>query len=277
MRHMIKSVGWLLLFPWCAFPASPAKIVLIAGTPSHDPGEHEYTAGTLLLEKCLNQNRGVKTVVVRGGWPGDAAVLDDASAIVLYMDGGPWHPILKDARIDTLNRLVRKGVGLACLHFAIELPQKQGGLQLLSWIGGYYEVPYSQNPITDVSLTRASPMHTVSRGWKTFQCNDEWYYKIRFQQPNSSVPLLTALLPKGSSNRETVAWLVERPDGGRGFGFTGGHFHKNWGLADQRRLVVNAILWTAKVPIPKTGAKCDITAADLAKNLDRKPGVQGQE
>ena len=28
---------------------------------------------------------------------------------------------------------------------------------------------------------------------------------------------------------EVLAWAVERPDGGRGFGFTGGHFHKNWG------------------------------------------------
>ena len=35
-----------------ALAASPAKIVLIAGKPSHGPGQHEFNAGTLLLEKC---------------------------------------------------------------------------------------------------------------------------------------------------------------------------------------------------------------------------------
>jgi hypothetical protein len=35
--------------------------------------------------------------------------------------------------------------------------------------------------------------------------------------------------------------------------------------------VVNAVLWTAKVDIPKNGAKCDVTADDLKANLDDKP------
>ena len=52
---------------------------------------------------------------------------------------------------------------------------------------------------------------------------------------------------------EVLAWAVERPDGGRGFGFTGGHFHKNWGNDDFRTLVLNAILWTAKLDVPSDG------------------------
>ena len=42
-----------------------------------------------------------------------------------------------------------------------------------------------------------------------------------------------------------------------GFGFTGGHYHKNWGIDDQRRMIVNAILWVAKVDI-------DINSGGLA-------------
>jgi hypothetical protein len=67
-----------------------------------------------------------------------------------------------------------------------------------------------------------------------------------------------------------MAWAYERPDGGRGFGFTGGHFHRNWGDENFRRLVVNAILWSAKVDVPGSGAKVEFDPADLNKNLDKK-------
>src|SRR2546422_698937 len=53
-------------------------------------------------------------------------------------------------------------------------------------------------------------------------------------------------LSVAAGEQQHVAWAAERPDGGRGFGFTGGHFHKNWGNDFQRKLVLNAILWTAK-------------------------------
>ena len=42
---------------------------------------------------------------------------------------------------------------------------------------------------------------------------------------------------------ETLAWCIERPDGGRGFGFTGGHWHKNWEQDDFRTIVLNGIRW----------------------------------
>ena len=79
------------------------------------------------------------------------------------------------------------------------------------------------------------------------------------------------MLPKDAPNQETVAWAVERADGGRGFGFTGGHFHKNWGIDEQRRMIVNALLWVAKVNVPKAGATCQIKPQDLTVNLDPKP------
>jgi len=69
---------------------------------------------------------------------------------------------------------------------------------------------------------------------------------------------------------EIVAWAFERGNSGRSFGFTGGHFHRNWGDENFRRLVTNAILWTAKVDVPKNGAKVELDAAELKKNLDRK-------
>ena len=75
---------------------------------------------------------------------------------------------------------------------------------------------------------------------------------------------------KFPGREEIVAWTHERKNGGRSFGFTGGHFHKNWGDENFRRLVANAILWTAKVEVPKEGAKVNLDPAELKKNLDRK-------
>jgi len=69
---------------------------------------------------------------------------------------------------------------------------------------------------------------------------------------------------------QTVAWAFERPDGGRGFGFTGGHFHKNWGDDNQRKTVLNAILWTAKAAVPAEGVTSKVTPEELAANLDPK-------
>ena len=65
-----------------------------------------------------------------------------------------------------------------------------------------------------------------------------------------------------------MSWVVERKDGGRGFGFTGGHFHENWGNEDFRKFVLNALVWLAGMDVPATGVQCEVTQADLEENLD---------
>ena len=75
---------------------------------------------------------------------------------------------------------------------------------------------------------------------------------------------------------QTVAWTSERPDSGRGFGFTGGHFHRNWGDDNFRKVVLNGILWVAKVEVPPDGVQSTVTAQDLEQNLDTKPGRKPQ-
>jgi type 1 glutamine amidotransferase len=263
---------------WCAmlllaggvFSADRPKVVLVAGKPSHAPGDHEFNAGTILLAKWLGQN-GVEAVVVKGGWPDNESVFQGARALVFYMDGGEKHPMIEARRLQVLGEYMKKGVGMACLHYAVEVPATRGGPELLDWIGGYYERPYSQNPVNDVDVTKASPQHPISRGWSGFRARDEWYYKIRFREGDRRVtPILTTMLPKDAPGKEVVAWAVERADGGRGFGFTGAHFHSNWGIPDFRRMIVNALLWTAKVDVPAGGSRCDVTPAELQQNLDEK-------
>jgi type 1 glutamine amidotransferase len=65
-------------------------------------------------------------------------------------------------------------------------------------------------------------------------------------------------------------WVLERPDGGRGFGFTGGHYHRNWNHPDFRKVVLNALVWIAKAEVPEGGIQSSITPEFLGANLDPK-------
>jgi type 1 glutamine amidotransferase len=266
------------------------KIVLIAGRPSHGPGDHEHRAGCLLLQKCLAQVPGITTVVVTNGWPSDVSVFDDAAALAIYSDGGGGHPFVQGERLKEIAKLMRRGVGLGCIHYAVEVPKDKGGVEFLAWIGGYFETYYSVNPHWEADF-KVLPNHAITRGVRPFKINDEWYYHMRFLE-NSPwlVRLLSAAPPDSTRGKpgqndphggnpevqkhmgqiEHVMWAVNRPDTGRGFGFTGGHFHKNWGDDNFRKIILNALLWIAKADVPPNGVESTVTEEDLKANLDPK-------
>lgn len=99
------------------------KIVLIAGKPSHGPGEHEFRTGCLLLQKCLRGVPGLTVEVCDHGWPKENSELDGASAVLLYSDGGPGHPFFQADNAEVMEKLARQGVGLGFLHYAVEVPK----------------------------------------------------------------------------------------------------------------------------------------------------------
>ena len=264
------------------------KVVLIAGRPSHGYGAHEHKAGCLLLADALN-NSGlpIKAEVVTNGWPQDESILDDADSIVIYADGGGGHPF--NQHLDKLNSLMKKGTGLVCIHYGVEVPKGPSGDAFLDWTGGYFEANWSVNPHWDANYDEL-PKHPITRGVKPFKINDEWYYHMRFREELEGVtPILTDLPPDSTLTRadgphsgnpavrkaiadkepQHMAWATEREDGGRGFGFTGGHFHWNWGHDQFRKLMLNAIAWTAKVEVPEEGVPSkSLTVKDLMANQD---------
>lgn len=167
----------------------------------------------------------------------------------------------------------------------------KGAAEFLDWLGGYFEQFWSVNPHWTANFQQL-PDHPISRGVRPFSTNDEWYFHMRFREGMRGVtPILADLPPeKTVSHRDgphsgnpdarravleqkkpqIVAWAVARDDGGRGFGFTGGHYHKGWGDDDQRKLVLNAILWTVKAEVPENGVESKVTPEELAANLDKK-------
>ncbi len=170
---------------------------------------------------------------------------------------------------------------MACAHYAVEVPADRGGPELLEWIGGYYEKGYSINPHWTARIDEL-PDHPITRGVEPFEINDEWYFNMRFPADASGVQKILQGTPPDESRRtkaaaehpgrvETLAWAIERPDGGRGFGFTGGHFHANWGNDQFRKLILNAIVWTAGGEVPDSGISSTVEPEELEENLDPKP------
>ena len=93
--------------------AEPRKVVLLAGPPSHGPGEHEHRAGCLLLKACLDKVPGVVSEVYSNGWPQNPeAAFAGAATVVIYSDGGAGHPFLRNDHLETVGALMKKGVGL---------------------------------------------------------------------------------------------------------------------------------------------------------------------
>jgi type 1 glutamine amidotransferase len=270
---------------------SLTKIVLVAGPRSHGPGEHEFFAGCALLMDMLKQTPGVFPVMARDGWPQNPAIFDGAKAIVCFSDGGAGHPFVRDGHLPIIDKYMKEGVGMSMIHYAVEPTKENGQKEFLEWIGGCFEVDWSVNPHWEADFT-SIPDHPVARGVKPFKMNDEWYFHMRFVDGMKGVtPLFVAVAPESTmkrpdgphsgnpavrksvaeGKRQEMAWVYDRPDGkGRGFGFTGAHYHKNWGEPSFRRLVVNAILWTAHLDIPEGGAPCALAEGDLNRNLDTK-------
>ncbi len=242
----------------------PVKIVLIAGKASHGSGVHEHKLGVELFKKCLDTSANVKGIKVEihfDNWPKDDAALDGAAAILFYSDGRGGHPLAKPERLEKIRKLMKKGVGIVFVHYAVDPPSRKADKDFVEWIGGHYKPGYSTNPVYKSELTPATPKHPICRGLSPFKVRDECYYRIWFEKDDKRVtPIITTVPPPGKREPQALAWAVERKDGGRGFAFTGGHFHKNWQIEGFRRVVLNGVLWAAKVEVPAGGVQSKLPA-----------------
>jgi type 1 glutamine amidotransferase len=260
------------------------KIVFLAGAGSHGFGAHAHDAGCRILAKALNEAMpGELGAVVSRGWPSEATLLDGADAIVVYCDGGG----LLNEHAAELDALMRKGTGLACLHYTLDPGNKDTMEKMRDWIGGCYEQFWSVNPSWIAKFDKL-PQHPITRGVKPFRILDEWYFHMRFRDNREGITPILSAVPPDSTRRhpdgphsgnpavrarkgmaEDVAWAYQRPDGGRGFGLTGGHVHWNWAHNEFRKVVLNAIIWIARLEVPPDGVPSkQPTVEELVANQD---------
>lgn len=277
----------LLSFAWAD---DKKKVLFLHGKASHGPGCHEHRAGNILMAKRLNDSGLVEaTVYSETGYPKDSKVLEEADTIVIFCTGHNGH--ILNPHIDEFDSLMKKGKGVVMIHWTTESKKGKEGEKFLEWMGGFCDLDWSVNPHWTPKF-KDFPKHPICNGVEPFSVNDEWYYHMRFTEDKKNLtPILFDLPPTKTLNRkdgarsgnptvrkavangekQTVAWAYQREDGGRGFGFTGGHYHKSFQNDGFRKILLNAILWTAKAKVPENGL--DSPRPDdeeIKQNLDDK-------
>lgn len=291
MPHPSRHRSPLLarLFHIAAVSALAATVVLagpdddktvlcfVSHKASHGYGQHEYAAGSRLIGTWLEQSYPDAKIECRYSidWPEDPdTFFKDADTVVFFCSGGNSH--LVNGHVPEFDVVMRTGAGLACLHYGVEVPIGPSAKGMLAWMGGYFETNWSVNPHWVASF-EAYPGHPSANGLKPFQIDDEWYFHMRFVEGMQGVtPILSAIAPPETMKREDgphsgnpavreavakgepqhVAWVYERGEDyrkGRGFGFTGLHYHWNWEEDSFRKTVLNGVAWTARLPVPENG------------------------
>jgi|GEM_PF-266963 type 1 glutamine amidotransferase/mono/diheme cytochrome c family protein len=274
-------------------PVRPRKVVLIAGKKSHGPegnGIHDYPWSARLLKVLLdNSNVGGQLAVEYhlNGWPEDPTTFDDADTIMVISDGRDGDKYVEAPHFRNpvqtawIEKQMKRGCGFITFHFSTFAPDSQAA-RILNWSGGYFDWEndgkrewYSDIKTLDAPLRLASPKHPVCRGVKPFQLREEFYFNIRFAAEDERLHSILEVpaLPGREPDGRVVAWAREREDGGRGFGTTCGHFYDNWKNPDFRRLILNAIAWTAKVEVPAEGVQSEFFSHHQIQRA--LAGVQG--
>ena len=264
------SLFGLLFFASLAAEAAEDKhIVLIAGPiTGHGKQTHEYEKSAVLLKHLLDRSgiKGIRTTVVFDGWPTDPTILDSASTIVMITDGGDHneknHPLYNNDRFQQLEKQMKRGCGLVQLHWSTFNPSRFHD-RITEWVGGYFDYEkgtaankwYSAIKHYTEPIRLGEPEHPISAGVKPFRVLEEFYYRIRFREQDPRLKKIVLSKPTGENKEFAVGWAVQRDDGGRGFGFTGGHYYSNWWNPNFRKLVLNAIVWTAQAKVPTNGVE----------------------
>jgi len=242
---------------------------LVAGPiTGHPKDTHEYEKNVTLLKHLLDQQPGKFTVEAHyRGWPANADTLNDADTIFFTSDGTDrtetHHPLYVGDRLKVIDRQMQRGCGLVFFHWST-FHSKRFHDQITEWVGGYFDYESGPPPrhwysaIQTWNAEAAPQEHPITRGVKPFRVEEEFYYRIRFRENDPRLKPIITTRPPNEKEDYAVGWAVERKDGGRGFGFTGGHFYKNWWSPDFRRLVLNAIAWTAKADVPENGIHSEL-------------------
>lgn len=253
------------------------KIVIIPGSESikKASGNHEYMAGAALLTKIFNKMENVHACITNYEWPKNESILETADVIVVYSNGDGKQGLLANSkRTEYINKLIEKGIGFVNLHAAICYPKPYIELGQ-KWIGGVWTDAYSKGNRGHWKSSHSQfPNHPITAGVTPWKADDGWCHKILIPQENRSKlsPLLWSSKthkgdPKGG-DEDIVAWTFDRKDGGRSFSCSGAHGHWEWANDGLRQMIVNGILWTAKLKVPTEGFKCNIDKENMNQHFD---------
>ena len=201
-----------------------------------------------LMHTMLSRVDGVQPVVVKadGKWEGGPDLLDSADGVFLFASEGARWISDEPKRLAAFQRLAKRGGGLACWHWGMGTRTAKPIDAFVELFGGCHGGPDRKHKVMNVPAAIATPKHPVVLGVKPFHVEEEFYYALKFgKNPKRVTPLVTIEMDNAT---HAVSWAWTRPDGGRSFGFSGGHFHDRWRVEQYRRIAVQGVLWSINVP-----------------------------
>jgi type 1 glutamine amidotransferase len=267
--------------------ARSKKVVFIAGPKDHGaPGRHEHEKDLRVLAYGLEHSsnlKGVTTKVYVGQAPKDINDLKDAAVIVIESssDRAPKesHALFPNnattngktydaetlAYLKKFDALMKKGVGLVVFHYSTWVENQTGRQFWADWLGGFWQGKVSTNPVDQWSMTLKNENHPILRGVRPWTYKEEVF--CRFVLPPN--PQRTELLIGTPEKRTEVgpqvaSWAYQRKGGGRAFVMGGLDWHSNMASEDNRRFLLNGIVWAGRLEVPAGGV-----ASKLPENFGK--------
>ena len=263
---------------------APKKIVFVAGPNDHGmPPAHQYQAALEGIKYAFDHSTNLKNVTTKlyiGKLPDDLSEISDAAVIVIHgsADRTPaeTHAIFplhvtpetttytpeEAARLDKIDQLMKKGLGLVVLHYSDNVRHPIARKYFLDWVGGYHETNYSKTLVQGAwEMGVPNPQHPIARGVKPWKIGSEEFNLVqRLPDDPRRTLLFTAQSPSAAAGTpgatpDPISWAVQRAGGGRGFVYTGLHFHAYLSDPDNRTAILNGIAWAAGIEIPAEGVQ----------------------
>lgn len=251
MLLLLRRLLMLMVVLPAVSEAAPPRRVLLIGAPNdtHPRATHEYMAAMRLLDEDLRANPGVEPIVSQAdsAWPDGPVLLDRADVAVIFLTEGARWLVAAPARQAAFERLAERGGGLVCLHWGMGTKPVEPIEPFVNLFGACHGGPDRQYRVLKTRV-RFAANHPLSQGLEPLRIEDEFYYRLKTTKLGDVTPVAWASI---DDSDEMVAWAWERPKGGRSFGFSGLHYHRNWDQPQYRQLVLRGILWTKDgVPEP---------------------------
>jgi hypothetical protein len=295
------GVALLLLGSLC-FQVSaqnvPTKtIYFLAGPKDHagpeGSGRHETRRDLLVMQACIDSISNATGVKIKTKFSYMRTALDiedlkgvDAIIIECSAEGSSKeraHPLFPPsentrtydkatldylAKVDSLHKA---GMGIMVLHWGITTTNQKATQYYLSWFGSASLSGYTRNPLGywSVSPIEASKNHPILRGVGPFNYKDEIFSRMLVNPGDPyRTDLLTGTIEKsnqGASEPLGIATAYDKK-GARGVLWGGMDYHSALKNENYRRFVLNAILWTAGIDVPKGGVKSNAKQLQLSED-----------
>lgn len=301
--RIIVSVCILVLASGSGYKASaqavPTKVIyFLAGPKDHagdeGSGRHETRRDLLVLQHCIDSISNAEGVKIVTKFSYKRTALDiedlkgvDAIIVECSAEGSSKeraHPLFPPSNgndrtydkatlvyLAQLDSLHKAGMGIMILHWGITTTNQKATQYHMSWFGEASLSGYTRNPLGfwEVTPIKAAKKHPILRGVGPFNYKDEIFSRMVVNPADPyRIDLLTGKTDKsnqGVAEPLGIASAYEK-NGARGMLWGGMDYHSALLNENYRRFVLNAILWTAGINVPKGGVKSIAKQLQLSVN-----------